>query len=184
MMTIDLDRFVPYVDSGAPVLKRLSVIDPALDPAVAVDTLRIHATAVDRGRWFSGRDIPVEPGQICRLTASMLTDYLDEAAFVDETLPAAELVLNFWTAEMHHVKTIKVSVRAADWQTVVLEAAATENAAFARAEVRAWRVDVTVWARYFEFGTELDGEEGEFIGVGEVWRLPNELRIYLQNEVR
>ena len=101
---VGLDRFVEWRDAGAPVFSRSQVNG---QPVLQIDT-----SSADRGRWMSGRDIPVEPGKTYR--------------------------------------------------------------------VRAWQVDATVWAYGFEFGQVMD-TDAELLGMGEVWRYPNQIVIQLQD---
>ena len=80
-----------YTDGGNPAFTRSeSFLSPSKEPALQIT----GASLEDRGRWMTGRDIPVTPGQLYTLAAH-ITENL--------TTGDVELVVTYWGQDLTYL---------------------------------------------------------------------------------
>jgi len=167
---INLDEFTPYADSGKPTFERLVIS--------GVDSLKVE-TNESKGRWFTGRNIPIEPGSTYKATANVLTDYLNESIYTNPKLTAVTLAVSQWSSGLNWTQTDEISIRNPDWKIETIEFTASPSAAFARIELRNWVYNAAAWANSFEFAEVIPPSP---VYLGSAWQYPNKIEILLNEK--
>lgn len=145
--------WTPYKDGGTPTLQVGQV-------AVAgIRSLQIiGANPNDKARWFTGRDLPVEPGETYILSGWMIGEIQAGGAYI---------CLNWWDKDLKHLSTQYAQPQLAAGEHVggwikagPNEFVAPANAAYARVECRAWDSLVgEVWFDRLHFGPKPNRDE-------------------------
>lgn len=107
-------------------------------------------TTLDRGRWMTGRDLPVSPDETYALEGLMRGD-------INQGHPAIRV--NFWDADRNYIDGSRLAAPQLSPGVDGVSCAATEikpplDAVFARIECRAWGIVGQVWFDYVWFGVE------------------------------